>query len=230
VVLGAPVHMITRTEELVTVETDDRAWQARRVIVAVPPSLAGRIGYAPPLPAMRDQLTQRMPMGNTVKCVAVYERAFWRDAGFSGEALSDGPVTVVFDDTSHDEKQPALLGFIVGAASRDWSARPESERRTIVLAAFTRYFGSQAATPLLYVEKDWADDPWTRGCPTATMPPGTMSRYAASLREPVGRLHWAGTETSTEWCGYMEGAVASGERAAAEVLAGLPAVAKASSA
>lgn len=37
----------------------------------------------------------------------------------------------------------------------------------------------------------------------------------------VCRIHWAGTETATQWCGYMSGAVQSGQRAAVEVLAEL---------
>ena len=80
-------------------------------------------------------------------------------------------------------------------------------------------FGEQALRPKDYVEKNWADEEWTRGCPVAYMPPGVLSDFGTAIREPVGRIHWAGTETATFWNGYMDGAVSSGERVAKEVVA-----------
>ena len=68
---------------------------------------------------------------------------------------------------------------------------------------------------------DWSDEEWTRGCYGAHFPPGTWTQFGPALREPCGRLHWAGTETATVWAGYMDGAVRSGERVAAEVAAAL---------
>jgi len=98
---------------------------------------------------------------------------------------------------------------------------PAAQRRAAVLDGFARYFGEAARTPTGYVEKDWTDDPWTKGCPTGHTPPGVLSRYGPALRRATGRVHWAGSETSTYWQGYMDGAVRSGERAAAEALAAL---------
>ena len=68
-----------------------------------------------------------------------------------------------------------------------------------------------------FVEKNWLEDPWSRGCYVGVMGPGTMTAYGSALREPCGRIHWAGTETATEWMGYIEGAIQSGRRAADEV-------------
>jgi monoamine oxidase len=219
VVLGAPARAIAQDAGGVTVHADGRSWQARRAIVAVPPTMAGRIGWEPALPYLRDQLTQRAPMGATVKVLATYERPFWRTRGFSGEAVSTGgPLTATFDNTSHDGAEPALLGFIVGRPAREWAARPADERRATVLAALARFFGAEAARPVHYREQDWSLEPWTRGCPVTVLGPGVLGLFGPALATPVGRVHWAGTETSTEWTGYMEGAVASGERAAREVL------------
>ncbi len=230
VALGAPVRAIRHSPEGVVVETEGRTngqahrrtWVGRRAIVAIPPMLAGRITYDPPMPALRDQLTQRVPMGATIKCHALYERPFWREQGYSGEAACDGdPITVVFDNTSHDDLQPGLLGFIVGRAARLWSGRDPEERRAAVLAAYARFFGPEAARPIEYVEKDWSVDPWAGGCPVGVMAPGTLTSLGPALRRPISRLHWAGTETALEWTGYMEGAVESGERAAREAAAAL---------
>jgi monoamine oxidase len=217
--LGAPVRHIAQDGEGVRVHVARHVVRARYAVVAVPPALAGRLSYAPGLPAARDMLTQRFPMGATVKCIALYSRAFWRDRGFSGEAVSEaGPITVTFDNTSHDGAQPSLLAFVVGDAARTWHRRDEREREAEVLRAFARYFGDEALRPEAYLEQDWSSEVFTRGCPVGVLPPGALSVAGNALREPVGRIHWAGTETAREWTGYMEGALESGERAAAEII------------
>jgi monoamine oxidase len=218
--LATPVRAIAWDAHGATVHSDTDVQRARHVVLALAPSLVRTIRFTPPLPAAKDQLLQRMPMGATIKCVAIYERPFWRDAGFSGEVVSDGePISVTYDNTSADGRTAALVCFIVGAAARRWSTRSADDRRAAVLTSLTRWFGPPAAQPLLYEDKDWSADPWSGGCPVGVLPSGAMTSSAATLREPVGCLHFAGTETATEWTGYMEGAAQSGERAAGEVLA-----------
>jgi monoamine oxidase len=191
---------------------------ARRAIVAVPPALAGRITFDPPLPGSRDQLTQRMPMGSVIKCMAVYEEPFWRDDGLSGQAVSlPGPTQVVFDNTPANGS-PGLIGFLEGREARELGALSEAERRDAVLKGFQRLFGRRAGHPVEYVEKDWSTEPYSRGCYAGVLGPGAWTGYGRALREPVGRIHWAGTETATRWMGYMDGAIQSGKRAAAEVM------------
>ena len=216
--LGAPVRAIAQDDAGVHVDSDAGMYTGSYVIVAIPPALAGRIAYDPPLPARRDALTQRMPMGSTIKCVATYEGPFWRNDGYSGFVLvDDGVVGFIFDDTPADSTMGALVGFIVANKARTWSERDASERRENVLEDFTRYFGSQAAEPLEYIEQAWTNEPWSAGCYAGNMTPGTMTGYGEVLREPVRRIHWAGTETATQWYGYMDGAIQSGRRAAREV-------------
>jgi len=200
------------------VSTPDSVITAKRVIVAVPPMMAGRIGYDPPLPGLRDQLTQKAPMGSVIKCLAVYDRPFWRDDGLSGQAAGDcGAVRATFDNCPPDGSPGVLLGFVEGANARRLARLEPAERRREVFECFERYFGPKAAHPVDYIEHDWTGEQWTRGCYGAHFAPGTWTQFGPALRPPVGRIHWAGTETSTEWCGYMDGAVRSGERAAAEV-------------
>ncbi|HWH32866.1 MAG TPA: FAD-dependent oxidoreductase [Egibacteraceae bacterium] len=195
---------------------------ARRAILTGPPTLLGRLSYDPPLPAERDLLTQRVPNGAVVKCMAVYERPFWRDAGLSGQAASDeGPVQVVFDNSPPSGTPGVLLGFLEGTHAIRLSGVPADERRAAVVDAFTGLFGPQAAQPLRYIERDWSAEEWTRGCYGGHMPPGAWTQLGPALARPVGPLHWAGSETGRRWSGYMDGAVESGERAAAEVLAAL---------
>jgi monoamine oxidase len=220
--LQQPVRSIAQTADGVTVTTDAAVFEAKRVIVAVPPALAARIRYEPGLPAHRDQLLQHYPMGSTTKVFAVYDRAFWREDGMSGEVVCcDGPLSVVFDNSSGDGTTPCLLAFICGRDARAWSPLPEAERRDVVLRALSRYFGARALSPAEYFEKNWDAEAYTRGCPVGYAGAGALTGYGAALRDPIGRIHWAGTETATVWNGYMDGALQSGERAAREAIAAL---------
>ena len=223
VVLGAPARRIEQSRSGVRVFSDKGlVARGKRVIVAMAPALAGRIDYRPALPALRDQLTQRVPNGSVIKCEAVYDKPFWRDDGLTGQAVSDAsPVRITFDNTPPDGSPGVLLGFIEATAAREYTRKPASERRAAVLNNFATYFGDKALHPTAYYEMNWSTDPWTRGCYTGYMPPGVLLDYGRALREPVGRIHWAGTETATIWAGYMDGAVRSGQRAAKEALAGL---------
>ena len=218
--LEAPVRVIRHGPEGVALGTDRLSVTARRAIVAVPPMLAGRIAYEPALPAIRDGLTQRMPQGSVVKCMAVYERPFWRDRGLSGALASvTGPISVAFDNSPPDGSPGVLLGFFEGRAARAAADLGPDERRALAAGCFAAAFGPEAAEPVHYVDKAWAADPWSRGCYAGFMPTGAWTGYGEALRAPVGSIHWAGTETATVWNGYMDGAVSSGRRAADEVLA-----------
>ena len=222
VVLGAPVRRISRSPGGVTVQADGAEARGRRAVVAVAPTLAGRIAYDPPLPGFRDQLTQRMPLGTVAKCMAVYDEPFWRAQGLSGLATSDtGPVKLTFDNSPPDGSPGVLLGFLEGRQARELGRLRAEERRRAVVESFTRFFGLRAARPERYVERQWAEEEWSRGCYGCHMPTGAWTAYGPALREPIGPIHWASAETATVWNGYMDGAVRSGERAAREVLEAL---------
>ena len=221
VVLGAPVRRIEHgADEGVTVHADGVVARGRRAILAIAPTLVGRISYDPPLPGFRDQLTQRMPLGTVAKCMALYEEPFWRDEGLSGQATSErGPVRLMFDNSPPDGSPGVLLGFLEGRHARELGRLPEGERRTAVVDCFARMFGPRAASPAEYVERLWAEEEWTRGCYGCHMPTGGWTNYGPALHPPIGPLHWAGAEYAQVWSGYMDGAVRSGDAAAASVLA-----------
>jgi monoamine oxidase len=223
VALNAHVRQITQDSKGVKVLLDKGRVSAKQAIVALPPALTARIDYEPLLPVLRDQLTQRAPMGSYAKVDVVYDRPFWREEGLTGQTISlNGPVRVTFDSTPDSGSPGVLLGFIGGSDARTWYGLSAEQRRQAVLENFANYFGAQAGKPLEYVENAWAEERFSRGDPVAGLGPGTLLDFGAALRAPVGRIHWAGTETSDYWVGYMDGAVRSGERAAAEVLAELP--------
>jgi monoamine oxidase len=219
VILNAPVRTIIQDDMGVLVESDALSVRARRAIIAIPPALAGRLLYRPALPGYRDQFTQRMPMGTVIKVHCLYDTPFWRDEGLSGQVVSDaGIIRITYDNSPESGRPGVLLTFIEGDEGRAWGRRSPEERRAAVLECLVRYFGEKAGRPYEYLEQNWAEEEYTRGCYAGVMPPGVWIAYGEALRAPVGRLHWAGTETATVWMGYMDGAIQSGERAAAEVL------------
>jgi monoamine oxidase len=219
VVLNAPVRRLTQDATGVDVVTDGGSWRAQRAVVAVPPPLAARIVWEPALPAEHDQLLQRLPMGTLMKVEAVYDQPFWRP-DLTGMSLNlEGPVVTTFDNTPPEGSPGVLMGFLGGHHWREVGHLPVAERRRQVLRNFASVVGDRALQPIEYLEHDWVRDPWSVGGPVAVAGPGTTVDFGSRIRRPVGRVHWAGTETSTYWNGYMDGAVRSGERAAAEVSA-----------
>jgi monoamine oxidase len=220
---GAPVRHVHQAGDEVAVSTPGGdTVTARRVVVTLPPTLAGRLEYDPPLPALRDQLTQRVPAGTVVKVFAVYDEPFWRADGLTGQAISDqGPVKVTFDNSPPSGSPGILMGFMEANDGRRFVDASVDDRRAAALECFARAFGPRARTPVAYLERNWAAEPYTRGCYGGHFTPGVWTAFGPALRRPVGRIHWAGAETADVWNGYMEGAVRSGDRAAAEVQAAL---------
>jgi monoamine oxidase len=217
---GQPVQAVEQNEKGVRVTSPSGIHAASRVIVAIAPPLASAVHFSPPLPYARDALHQRMPMGSVIKCWVAYDRPFWRDAGLNGFLSSDISGFSPAFDVSPPEGPGLIAGFFDAIEATNWSARSEAERCAEVISLLTRSLGAKAATPLAYAEQDWTMEPWSRGCYAAYAPPGIWTRFGSALRAPVGRIHWAGTETATRWTGYVEGALDAGERAAAEILKG----------
>lgn len=220
---NAPVRSIAQDDSGVTVAGDGFSVRAQRAVMAMSPWMAGRLRYTPldaPTQA-RLQLMQRTPMGSIWKVHAVYPTPFWRDAGLNGQVTSDAFLPkVTFDNTPPQDGAPGvMMGFIDGQDARDAVLMDPTSRRQAVIDAFTTYFGSQAASPLAYLEMNWQAEEYSAGGPVGFSPPGVITGYTTALRAPINRLHWAGTETSEIWSGYMDGAVRSGQRAAQEVLA-----------
>ncbi len=219
VILGAPARTISRDDSGVTILADGATVRANHVIVAVPLALAGRIAYEPALPPQRDGLTQRMPMGAVIKCQAIFDEPFWRAEGQTGQAASTrGPVRIVYDNSPPDGSPGVLLAFLEGGPARRLGAWAPEDRRAAVLDCLTRLFGPRAASPRDYVELDWQRERWSGGCYGGYLQPGGWTTYGPALRAPVGRIHWAGAETAERWCGYMDGAIRSAERAVGEVI------------
>jgi monoamine oxidase len=220
IVLKSPVLLIEHSADSVTVHCrGGLVARGRRAIVAISPTLAGRIMYDPPLSGVRDQLTQRLPNGSAMKAFFIYSEPFWRAAGFNGQLISDvGPARMSNDTCIPGDERGVILLFLEGEQARTVGRLPEADRRAAMTAELVRHFGSQAANPAFYVDGEWSDRQWTRGCYNANHGPHVWTKYGPALTVPIGAIHWASTDTATYWSAYMEGAVEAGERAAREVI------------
>ncbi|WP_445170544.1 flavin monoamine oxidase family protein [Mycolicibacterium sp. Dal123E01] len=217
--LNARVSRLEWSDDAVAVASSSGVVEGRRVILAIPPAHRLNIDIAPPPPIGYQQLAQSWPQGALSKAYAAYPRPFWRDKDLSGQALSDqGPVFITFDVSPSDDGPGVLLGFV---DSRGFDALPPEQRRHTALKGFAALFGVDAENPIEYVDHCWGAEPFASGGPTAAVPPGAWTEFGPLLRKPVGPLHWASTETADEWTGFLDGAVRSGQRAAAEVAATL---------
>ena len=218
--LQAPVRTITQGDERVVVDAEGVSVSAAHAVVAVPPALAAEITYEPALPSDRAALLTGAVAGPESKTLVVYDEPFWRADGFSGQTAEPGSASEVTIDASPSSGRPGVLAsFAFGAVADRVDALDPEVRRKAVLDALTARLGPKAASPIAFVETAWWKEEWTRGCSMAHFPPGLLTRYGHLLRAPMGRIHWAGTETSTTSHGAVDGAIRSGQRAAAEILA-----------
>jgi monoamine oxidase len=218
--LAAPVRDIRYGTDGVEVSSHGGTVHARRAIVAVPVWLSDRILWDPPLPIDRAQLIQRVPPGQFWKIHIVYDEPFWRTQGLNGQTLDTGsPVTLTLDGCGPNPGAGVLVIITPGARAHELSRMSADERRTTVIDELRRRFGQRAARVENYIEQDWAAEQWTRGDMCTHWPTGVLTGWGRALRPQIGRLHWAGTETTSIMFGSIDGAIRSGERAAEEVLA-----------
>ncbi|KXJ13385.1 Amine oxidase [flavin-containing] A [Exaiptasia diaphana] len=194
-------------------------YKAKKVISTVPPALLNRIRFNPPLPGLKLQAYQRMPVGSIIKTVTFYDKTFWRQKDLSGMFTCDCvPVEEAYDDTKPDGTHPAIMGFVLADSARDVCKLTKDERKKLVCEQYAEMYGCQEALqPVNYIEKNWMEDEYAGGCYVGVFPPGILTKYGKVLRERFENVHFAGTITASHWAGYMEGAVESAERVSLEV-------------
>ena len=218
--LATPVLEIHHQSDAVRVVTADSSITARHVVVTLPPAHVTRLHWAPALPVWRASLLARMPMGSVTKVLAVYDRPFWRDSGWSGEVTDAvGSVSSAFD-VSPPGGPGVLASLTCGHRSVALAQLSPEARQQRVIDAFARWFGSEARHPRSVVDVSWENEVFSGGGYSALPIPGA-SAMVKRIAEPTGRVHFAGTETATRFAGYIDGAISSGARAATEVLARL---------
>jgi monoamine oxidase len=225
--LSAPVNGVRDSGEGVVVSYEGGEVRSARCVVAVPPSGWRHIIFDPGLPTANEALASSMPLGSVIKLQLVYERPFWRDAGFSGLVIDpSGLFTFMADNSSPDRHEGVLVTFLSAESADRWGDRalgPDASglRRTALVEHVTAALGRGGPDVIDYIDRDWRAVRWVGGGYSGVMRPGGWGRVGAALRDPVGRIHWASAESAHEWNGYVEGALDAGSRAANEVLAQL---------
>lgn len=211
-----PVTGITYGKNSATIDTKKGVgWNAKRVILTAPPNLQIKIHFDPPLPSMRAQLLEHSGMPSVTKIILVYEEPFWRKKGLSGVIQSDtGVVRETVDSSPLDGKRGVLTVLVTGNTARTLKVPSEE-----IPQALVPLLGEEAASPLQVYFENWSEQQWSRGGYGVHYAPGVITNYGSALIKPIDCLHFAGTETATEWRLFMEGALQSGERAAKEVVA-----------
>jgi monoamine oxidase len=219
VLLDTPVTKVVSSRDGYRVEWEGGSVIAEQVVVAMPPPNIEKIQFEPALPDMRRNLNQKMRMGQMGKAIAIYEKPFWRSEGLNAQVFPDeGVISLTFDNSPEDGSFGALLGFFSGDEMRKVDKMTIEEIKKSVLADLVKFFGPRAAETIDFVVQRWGKEDHLWGGPTAVAPKGVFAKYGAALRDPVDRIHFAGTETSEYWPGYMDGAIRSGQRVASEIL------------
>ena len=217
IVYNAPVSTIDTRSGKAVVTTAAGTFTGKRVIVAMSPAISGKISYPGGLTTNRNRLHAQMKMGYEGKFQAAYDSPWWRTEGWSGQVIGNGgPIDVTFE--TYSQGKFWLMGFISGENMRTRETQPANQLMDDCTDALVRYFDSRART--LQVDrglKRWDLDEYSWGGPTAIAGRNVITRAGTALRQPIGPIHWAGTESAIYWQGYMDGAVTAGYRTADEV-------------
>ncbi len=217
--LNTPVSFVTQLADHVQVGNEHFSVGARKVVITAPLPVVAKIQFTPELPEEKRMLIGSMTMGTVLKCHAVYPTPFWRDSGLNGASTCLDEVVELSVDNSVPGSARGILTSLIHAdrAKQLLRLSPEARKQTL-LAGYTHLFGEQAATPLVYHDYSFSDNPWVGGAYSGFFKPGIFSKYGAHHAKACGHIHWAGTETALQFRGFMEGAVLSGERVARELL------------
>lgn len=229
VLLNKPVCCINQSRgPYVQVTTlDGSHYRADYVICAVPPHLWLKIHHQPALPNVKNLLAQRSPMGQVGKVILYYERPFWKEQGISGCFMFDAeskvrskfPIILSLDETKPDGSSPAIIGFTGARGWFEMRNRSDLEVGKLVAESYAQATHLEEFKNFIKVERfDWTGEQYSGGCYTSTHSMNTLFKFGPHLREPFGRIYYAGTETAIKWSGYMDGALSAGKRAAREVL------------
>jgi monoamine oxidase len=188
------------------------------VILAIPLTTARSIDFNSSLPAAHRRMVDEISYGAVTKVMIEYRKRFWNDAGWNGRMATDGPIVFTWDATSHIEHERGILtAYTGGRPGAKLSSLSDGERTRLAAAEIEKLFPASSDLIENTATIAWLNEPYTRGSYMA-LAPGEVTAHWRALLEPAGRLFFAG-EHATAIQGFMEGAVESGQRAAATILA-----------
>ncbi|KAK4493778.1 hypothetical protein PRZ48_014963 [Zasmidium cellare] len=225
VLLNSPVRSVVQhaKRRCVVETTAGLAVQCSKVVVAIPTQTYNHIHFTPPLPPAKRALVTRTQPAVYIKTVVTYARPWWRELGLVGSFYSvKGPVNFSWDNSDKAGKHYSLALFTHGDSAAALGKLSLLERETAILEHLVEMTGEEHRGAVFDVaeinQQDWSKQEYIEGGPTSGMRPGDYAKYGDALREVFGHIHFAGGELAHEWKGYLEGALRSGSRCAAEVV------------
>jgi len=221
VILNSPVRHVRQDSTGVYVSSGRGDFNCRKVIISLPTPLYKEITFEPPLSEAKRKFSSSTVLGYTNKVMLMYTSPWWRSANLCGIVQSfKGPICVTRDSSVDNKKQFSLTCFLVGDLGRELSKQSKPQRHQAVISHIKEIFSPfiDVPEPIAVAEHEWANDQWAQGCPCPATPPGVMSEFGHALRSTHLNVHFVGTETAFKWKGYMDGAIESGERGAAEII------------
>ncbi|KKY20024.1 putative flavin-containing amine [Phaeomoniella chlamydospora] len=229
IITSTPVQSVTQHphQPVAITSSSGRTFLAKKVILSVPGPCLKSITFTPSLPESTTVLFSSLTYGYYTKAMLVFKTPFWTTHGYCGLSQSfKGPAGVIRDTSIPSDNKYALTCFLGGDPGRAWSHLSDPERLDSLLQQVAQLFtpnndlDSVKQNFIEIMAYEWTKDEFAGwGCPCTALPPGILTTSGDALGKPVGDLHFIGTETAGVWKGYMEGALRTGERGAAEVVA-----------
>ncbi|MGH3352048.1 MAG: flavin monoamine oxidase family protein [Nocardioides sp.] len=217
--LGQDVTLVEWDEDGAVVHVGAEIHAARRLVLAVPPTLVKRIRFSPELPAEHRIAREHQSFGLVIKVQAQYATPFWRADGLSGTGFAPWqPVHEVYDNTPDCEPRGTLVGFVSDLRADAVGRLSEEERRRHVLESLGAYFGEAALSPLTYVESDWQHQELTGGAYGTSFDLGGLTRWGAVLRDPLGPIEFGSSDVAGHGFQHVDGGVRVGEEIAGRII------------
>jgi putrescine oxidase len=217
--LSADVTSIEWTETGAVVHVGTESYAARHVIVAVPPTVQRRIRFSPEMPAEHRMAREHSSFGLVLKVQLVYPTPFWRSEGLSGTGFAPYEmVHEIYDNTPEDDERGFLVGFVAGENADALGRLSTEERRAVIVRSAAAYFGDAALAPIVFHESDWQHQELTGGAYGTSFDLGSLTRYGAKLREPMGAVRFGSSDVAGLGFQHVDGAIRVGAEIAAELL------------
>ena len=192
--------------------------QTDYVVFALPATLVRRIPISPALPAPQHEAIASLRYGRATKTLVQFSERFWRAPGRPRAFGSPLPVGAFWEGNEDQRGREGILSCLAGGSASDATRDITSHDGIQALMSELDWLGSSKARIVAWQQTGWDADPWSRGG-YAFFDPAFDASLRDWLARPHGPMFFAGEHTSIKWQGYMNGAVESGQRAAAEIQA-----------
>ncbi|TPW27440.1 flavin monoamine oxidase family protein [Pararhizobium mangrovi] len=216
--LRSPVTRVARSSDGVDItamaENKEQRFHARAALLALPPATAAGIDFAPALPERLIRALAAWRSGKVIKILLRYESAFWRADGHSGTVMWREPSSLYVFETSPSADRAMLTVFAGGPLAKAWHGLDEPALRNALLEHLAEALGEAARKPLDMKIRDWTDDAFSGGAYSDVVVDMDATDAEETLRAGLPPLHFASSELSPSYPGYIEGALVAGRNVA----------------